>query len=353
MNAPVTEEVQADAAPDEPRLTATRPAAGIAKGWIWLAPGALLNLVGRNVALFIFLALVILASLFVENFAALDNAQVILKQSAIPAIAVIGMTMVLMTGGIDLSLGYVVGLASIVSGIMANTWLWPAPAVLAAILAMGLALGLCNGLITQFMRVPAFITTLGTGYVLYGLAQIVSQGSIINRLPKAFLAIGRTPMLGLPSAVFLALGVAVVFHLLISRTIFGRQLKAFGFGARAAVLSGVPGARINVTVYALCAALAALSGLLFTVRVNAAQPNMGGGAFTFEVVTAAIVGGTSLFGGVGTIFGTVIGTILIGVLLNGLVLMQVSSYIQQIIIGVIIVLAVAFDTFAKSRRRTG
>ena len=242
-----------------------------------IASGGLLNLVGRNVALSIFLALVILASLFVKNFAALDNAAVILKQSAIPAIAVIGMTMVLMTGGIDLSLGYVVGLASIVSGIMANTWLWPAPAVLAAVLGLGLAVGLCNGLITQFMRVPAFITTLGTGYVFYGMAQIVSQGSIINRLPKDFLAIGRTPMFGLPSAVFLALGVAVVFHVLISRTIFGRQLKAFGFGARAAALSGVPCARINVSVYALCATLAALSGLLFTIRVNAAQPNMGGG----------------------------------------------------------------------------
>ncbi len=209
------------------------------------------------------------------------------------------------TGG-AIPLGYVVGLASIVSGIMANTWLWPAPAVLAAILALGLALGLCNGLITQFMRVPAFIATLGAGYVLYGLAQIVSQGSIINRLPKGFLAIGRTPMFGLPSAVFLALGVAVVFHLLISRTIFGRQLKAFGFGARAAVLSGVPGAQINVSVYALCATLAALSGLLFTIRVNAAQPNMGGGAFTFEVVTAAIVGGTSLFGGVGSVVNSIL-----------------------------------------------
>jgi predicted ABC-type sugar transport system permease subunit len=103
-----------------------------------------------------------------------------------------------------------------------------------------LGLGLCNGLITQFMGVPAFIATLGTGYVLYGVAQIVSQGSNINRLPKDFLAIGRTPILGLPSAVFLALGVAVVFRVLISRTIFGRQLEALGLGARAAALSGVP-----------------------------------------------------------------------------------------------------------------
>jgi ribose transport system permease protein len=311
--------------------------------------GGFLDLVGRNVAPTIFLALVVLASLFVKNFADVDNAAVILKQSAIPAIAVIGMTMVLMTGGIDLSLGYVVGLASIASGILANTWAWPAPAVLAAVLVLGLALGLCNGLITQFMRVPAFIATLGTGYVFYGVAQIVSQGSNINRLPKDFLAIGRTPMLGLPSAVFLALGVALVFHVLISRTIFGRQLEAFGLGARAAALSGVPNARINVTVYAFCAALAALSGLLFTIRVNAAQPNIGGGAFTFEVVTGAIVGGASLFGGVGSVVNSILGVLSIKIIENCINLMGVNYNLYLAVQGVIILVAIVFGNLSNRR----
>jgi ribose/xylose/arabinose/galactoside ABC-type transport system permease subunit len=311
--------------------------------------GGFLDLVGRNVAPTIFLALVVLASLFVKNFPDVDNAAVILKQSAIPAIAVIGMTMVLMTGGIDLSLGYVVGLASIVSGILANTWAWPAPAVLAAVLVLGLGLGLCNGLITQFMRVPAFIATLGTGYVFYGVAQIVSQGSNINRLPKDFLAIGRTPMLGLPSAVFLALGVAVVFHVLISRTIFGRQLEAFGLGARAAALSGVPNARINVTVYALCATLAALSGLLFTIRVNAAQPNMGGGAFTFEVVTGAIVGGASLFGGVGSVVNSILGVLSIKIIENCINLMGVNYNLYLAVQGMIILVAIVFGNLSNRR----
>ena len=311
--------------------------------------GGFLDLVGRNVAPTIFLALAVLASLFVKNFADVDNAAVILKQSAIPAIAVIGTTMVLMTGGIDLSLGYVVGFASIVSGILANTWAWPAPAVLAAVLVLGLGLGLCNGLITQFMRVPAFIATLGTGYVIYGVAQIVSQGSNINRLPKSFLAIGRTPILGLPSAVFLALGVAVVFHVLISRTIFGRQLEAFGLGARAAALSGVPNARINVTAYALCATLAALSGLLFTIRVNAAQPNMGGGAFTFEVVTGAIVGGASLFGGVGSVVNSILGVLSIKIIENCINLMGVSYHLYLAVQGVIILVAIVFGNLSNRR----
>ena len=311
--------------------------------------GGFLDLVGRNVAPTIFLALAVLASLFVKNFADVDNAAVILKQSAIPAIAVIGMTMVLMTGGIDLSLGYVVGFASIVSGILANTWAWPAPAVLAAVLVLGLGLGLCNGLITQFMRVPAFIATLGTGYVIYGVAQIVSQGSNINRLPKGFLAIGRTPILGLPLAVFLALGVAVVFHVLISRTIFGRQLEAFGLGARAAALSGVPNARINVTAYALCATLAALSGLLFTIRVNAAQPNMGGGAFTFEVVTGAIVGGASLFGGVGSVVNSILGVLSIKIIENCINLIGVNYNLYLAVQGVIILVAIVFGNLSNRR----
>ena len=343
------DDIRANSRPGEREQPPAEASTASPKRPAQIAYGGFLDLVGRNVAPTIFLALVVLASLFVKNFADVDNAAVILKQSAIPAIAVIGMTMVLMTGGIDLSLGYVVGLASIASGILANTWAWPAPAVLAAVLALGLGLGLCNGLITQFMRVPAFIATLGTGYVFYGIAQIVSQGSNINRLPKDFLAIGRTPMFGLPSAVFLALGVAVVFHVLISRTIFGRQLEAFGLGARAAALSGVPNARINVTVYALCAALAALSGLLFTIRVNAAQPNMGGGAFTFEVVTGAIVGGASLFGGVGSVVNSILGVLSIKVIENCINLMGVNYNLYLAVQGMIILVAIIFGNLSNRR----
>ena len=306
-------------------------------------------LVGRNVSFFIFAILAILATLFVGNFAARDNLVIILKQAAIPAIACIGMTLVLMTGGIDLSLGYTVGLCSIMSGILAKTLLLPAPLVLLAVLAAGTAIGLANGLITQYMRVPAFITTLGTGYIIYGMAQIVSQGSIINRLPKPFLAIGRTDLLGLPSAVFIALGVALVFHILISKAVFGRQLRAFGFSPAAARLSGIPAARTNVMVYALCGTLAGLAGLLFTVRVNAAQPNMGGGVFTFEVVTAAIVGGTSLFGGVGSVVGSIFGVLSIKIIENCINLMGVSYHLYLAVQGAIILVAIIAGNLTNRR----
>ena len=316
-------------------------------------PGPLLErlgaLAGRNASFVIFASLAILAALTVGNFASRDNLVIILKQSAIPAVACIGMTLVLMTGGIDLSLGYLVGLCSILSGILAKTLLLPAPVVLLAVLAAGAAIGLANGLITQYLRVPAFITTLGTGYILYGVAQIVSQGSIINRLPRPFLAIGRTDLLGLPSAVFVALGVALVFQLLIGKATFGRQLRAFGFSPAAARLSGVPTARVNVAVYTLCGTLAGLSGLLFTIRVNAAQPNMGGGVFTFEVVTAAIVGGTSLFGGVGSVVGSIFGVLSIKIIENCINLLGVSYHLYLAVQGAIILVAIIVGNLTHRR----
>jgi ribose/xylose/arabinose/galactoside ABC-type transport system permease subunit len=317
----------------------------LSRGFVaWrVAVPALARFVRTNGSFVIFAVLALSACLFVENFASLDNFALIVKQAAIPAIACIGMTVVLMTGGIDLSLGYVVGLASIISGLLVKSVGLPVPVAMLATLATGAGLGLVNGLITQVMRVPAFITTLGTGYAIYGLAQIVSQGSIVNRLPPAFLAIGRTNILGLPSSVYLALAVALVFYLAINRSTFGRRLRAFGHSPRAAELSGVPTGRINVLVYVICSTLAALSGALFTIRVNAAQPNMGGGVFTFEVVTAAIVGGTSLFGGVGSVTGSLFGVLSIKILENCINLLGVSYHLYLAVQGAVILVAIVLE----------
>ena len=259
------------------------------------------------------------------------------------------MTMVLMTGGIDLSLGYVVRLASIASGILANTWAWPAPAVLAAVLILGLGLGLCNGLITQFMRVPKFIATLGTGYVFYGVAQIVSQGSNINRLPKDFLAIGRTPMLGLPSAVFLALGVAVVFHVLISRTIFGRQLEAFGLGAA--------GGRIERRAqrpdqrHRLRPLRHAGGAFRPSVHHPGERCSAQHGRRTIHLRSGdrAIVGGASLFGGVGSVVNSILGVLSIKIIENCINLMGVNYNLYLAVQGVIILVAIVFGNLSNRR----
>jgi ribose/xylose/arabinose/galactoside ABC-type transport system permease subunit len=297
----------------------------------------------KNGSAVILVLLVLLGIVFVRNFASVDNAAVIVRQSAIPAIAVLGMTMVLMTGGIDLSLGFVVGLASTATGFMAKVWGLPVDLTVAATVLIGALVGLVNGAIIQYMKVPSFITTLGTGYILYGISQLVSAGNVITRLPPSLLAVGRTDLLGLPTSVYMALGIVALGWFLIHRSVFGRALSAFGFNSRAAFLSGLPTARVNVLTYVLCSSLAALAGLLLTIRVNAAQPNMGGGVFTFEIITAAIVGGTSLFGGVGSVIGSLFGVLIIKVIENCINLMNISYHLYLAVQGGIILTVIVMD----------
>jgi ribose transport system permease protein len=297
----------------------------------------------KNGSAAILVLLVFLGIVFVRNFASVDNAVVIVRQSAIPAIAVLGMTMVLMTGGIDLSLGFVVGLASIATGFMAKVWGFPVGLTVAATLLLGALVGLVNGAIIQYMKVPSFIATLGTGYILYGISQLVSAGNVITRLPSSLLAVGRTDLLGLPTSVYIAVGIVALGWFLIHRSVFGRALSAFGFNSRAAFLSGLPTARFNVLTYVLCSSLAALAGLFLTIRVNAAQPNMGGGVFTFEIMTAAIVGGTSLFGGVGSVIGSLFGVLIIKVIENCINLMNISYHLYLAVQGGIILTVIVMD----------
>jgi len=297
----------------------------------------------KNGSAVILVLLLLVGIVFVRNFASVDNAAVIVRQSAIPAIAVLGMTMVLMIGGIDLSLGFVVGLASTATGFMAKVWGLPVDLTVAATVLIGALVGLVNGAIIQYMKVPSFITTLGTGYILYGISQLVSAGNVITRLPPSLLAVGRTDLLGLPTSVYIAIGIVSLGWFLIHRSVFGRVLTAFGFNSRVAFLSGLPTARVNVLTYVLCSSLAAVAGLLLTIRVNAAQPNMGGGVFTFEIITAAIVGGTSLFGGVGSVIGSLFGVLIIKVIENCINLMNISYHLYLAVQGGIILTVIVMD----------
>jgi ribose transport system permease protein len=297
----------------------------------------------------IFLILWTFAMIFVPRFAMVENALLILRQAAIPVIACLGMTMVLMTGGIDLSLGYTVGLCSIVGGMLVKTAGIPVlPAVLIT-LAAGALLGLLNGVLVQIVRVPAFIATMGTGYIIYGLAQIVSQGNDISRLPQNFLAIGRTEFLGVNSTVAIAAAVGLLMYYLIHMSTFGRGLSAFGYSPQASRISGVSTGRINILVYTISSLFAGLVGILLTIRVNCAQPNMGGGDYTFEIITAAVVGGTSLFGGAGSVIGSVFGVLIIKIIENCINLAGVSYYIYQAVMGLVILFAIIFENI-KNRK---
>ena len=307
------------------------------------------NFIKNNGSVVIFIILWTLAAVFVTKFFSMDNMLLIIKQSAIPIIACLGMTMVLMTGGIDLSLGYTIGLASIIVGILIkslgmNIWL-----AIFLTLGAGALVGLINGLLVQLVKVPAFITTLGSGYIIYGLAQIVSSGSDINRLPENFRAIGTTEVLGLNTTVVISLGICIVVYFLLHKATFGRTLSAFGYNPRASKMSGIRTERLNILVYVLCSTLAAVAGILLTIRVNCAQPTMGGGGYTFEIITGAIIGGASLFGGVGSVIGSVFGILIVKVLENCINLLNVSYYTYQAFQGMVILLAIIFEN-VKNRR---
>lgn len=310
---------------------------------------ALRKFVKKNGSLVIFAIICIIAAIGVPRFASADNMFLIIKQSAIPVIACIGMTMVLMTGGIDLSLGYTIGLASTSIGLLVKVYEVPyIPAILITLL-IGLLIGAVNGFCVQSLKVPAFITTLGTGYIVFGIAQIISHGESVNRLPKEFLAIGKTEIGGINTSVVIAIVIGLVFYYLLHMSTFGRKLSAFGLSEPASRLSGVSTGKINVSVYMICGVLASLVGILLSIDVNCAQPTMGGGNYTFEVITGAVLGGVSLFGGVGSVLGAVFGVMTIKVIGNCINLMNAAYYLYDAIMGLIILAAIIFEN-VKNRK---
>ena len=310
---------------------------------------AIRKFVKKNGSLVIFAIICIIAAVGVPRFASIDNMFLIIKQSAIPIIACIGMTMVLMTGGIDLSLGYTIGLASTVIGLLVKVHEVPyIPAILITLL-MGLLIGAVNGFCVQNLKVPAFITTLGTGYIIFGIAQIISHGESVNRLPKDFLAIGKTEIGGINTTVVIAIVIGLVFYYLLHMSTFGRKLSAFGLSEPASRLSGVSTGKINVSVYMICGVLASLVGILLSIDVNCAQPTMGGGNYTFEVITGGVLGGVSLFGGIGSVIGAVFGVMTIKVIGNCINLMNAAYYLYDAIMGLIILAAIIFEN-VKNRK---
>ncbi|WP_294145617.1 ABC transporter permease [uncultured Clostridium sp.] len=310
---------------------------------------ALRMFVKKNGSVVVFAILCIAAAIFVPRFASVNNFLLIIKQSAIPVIACIGMTMVLMTGGIDLSLGYTIGLSSTIVGMLVKTHeMAYLPAILIT-LGVGVVIGLINGFCVQAIKVPAFITTLGTGYIIYGIAEIVSHGESVNRLPKGFLAIGKTEVLGVNTTVVITAVICLVFFYILHMSTFGRNLSAFGLSEPASRLSGVATAKINVLVYVNCAVLASLVGILLSIDVNCAQPTMGGGNYTFEVITGAVLGGASLFGGVGSVVGALFGVMTIKVIGNCINLMNAAYYLYDAIMGIIILAAIVFEN-VKNRK---
>ncbi|MEZ6086715.1 MAG: hypothetical protein R3C05_01515 [Pirellulaceae bacterium] len=284
------------------------------------------------------------------DFLKLTNLLGVANQTAIYAIIAIGMTMVIITAGIDLSVGSLVALASVTTALvirdlgsgpesgMALTML----AVLAGIFVCAVA-GCFNGLMITAFRLPPFIVTLAMMMMASGLAFRWAEGSSIPNLPPILLTLGSGTLLQIPNPVWLMLIMYSIAHLVMSKMIFGRYVYAIGGNEEAARLSGVPVRRVLLAVYTLSGALAGLGGIVLTAKLAAGDPKFGL-MFELEVIAAVVVGGTSLMGGRGRIFGTLIGAFIIAVIKNGMNLLNIDPFNQKIVLGAVLLLAVMLDT---------
>lgn len=286
-------------------------------------------------------------SLSTGTFLSVRNALNILDQITVLGIMAAGMSFVILTGGIDLSVGSVLALAMMVMGWLANVVGLPMPiAILLALGAAGLC-GLVSGLLITAFRVPPFIATLAMMSVARGLANMITDGQQIVGFPDWFMSLAISRQFGvLTATVALMLVVLALSWLFLRYRSGGRMVYAVGGNPEVARLAGIDVRAVTVGVYVLAAVLAGLAGIVLAARLDSVQPSSGLG-YELDTIAAVVIGGTSLSGGAGSIGGTLVGILIIGVLRNGLNLLNVSPFLQQVVIGVVIALAVAAETFRR------
>jgi ribose transport system permease protein len=312
----------------------------------------LLKLLLRRRESGIFLALIgliILISYFAPRFLRPDNLFVVSRQIALVAIVALGVFFVILTSGIDLSVGSTIGLSGFMCGLAMAAGVPPALAV-AIGLCTGALVGAVNGAIVSFVGVTPFIVTLGMLGVARGVVLVIKKGDSVRDIPRSFIEVGNGSLFGLSSPVIVLLVLAVAAHVLLRHTPFGRRVYAIGGNEEATALSGINTRKVKFYTYVICGALASVTGMLYVARFQTAQADAGRG-MELDAIAAAVIGGTSLMGGEGSVVGVLIGAMIMGVIRNGLVLMQVSSYWQELIIGSIIVLAAILDIVRSRRRR--
>ncbi|WP_026923858.1 ABC transporter permease [Glycomyces arizonensis] len=292
--------------------------------------------------------LFIALSLASPYFLTADNLFNIGSQTAVIAIIAVAQTMVIITKGIDLSVGSVAALAGVAGAMVVRDLgfsVWEASAVAVAV---GAAAGLVNGLLVSFARLPPFIATLGMMSAGRGLVFIVTGAVGVYSLPESFQLLGNGVIAGVPFTIVVTAAVALAVGGLLSQSRFGQHVYAMGSNLEAARRSGIPVRRNLTAVYVLAGMLVGLGGVIAASRVNSGQPNYGIG-LELDVIAAAVIGGASLFGGQGRIVGTLIGAFLIALVRNGSVLLGINIHYQQLIVGLIIWAAVYFDQFRRRR----
>jgi ribose/xylose/arabinose/galactoside ABC-type transport system permease subunit len=258
------------------------------------------------------------------------------------------MTFVLVGGGLDLSVGSVLALGGVIAGLalLGGVPIWIS--VLLGVLA-GVLIGLFNGIVVAVFKIPSLIVTLGMMYFARGVVQVLTRGNPVYPLPEAFNFLGQGFIAGVPVVVIAAALLGVVAHVVLTQTAYGRSVFALGGNRETARLSGINVRRITIWIYVLCGAASGFTGVLTAARLASALSNAGTG-MELQVIAGCIIGGTSMFGGSGSILGTLIGVAFMNIIANGMVLMRISVYYQSMVIGAIIIMAVGIDQYNRKRR---
>jgi len=299
---------------------------------------------GPLIGLVVFIIILAFVS---DNFFTVNNMLNLLRQVSINGLIAFGMTFVILTGGIDLSVGSMLALGSALTAGLLTSGIDPLLAIFIGLL-IGLLLGAINGIIITKGKVAPFIATLATMTIFRGATLVYTDGKPITGLSDSFIfeMIGKGYLFGIPFPVIIMLIIFFILVFLLQNTVFGRQVYAIGGNEEASILSGIKADRIKIWIYSLVGMLSVLAGIIMTSRLNSAQPTAGT-SYELDAIAAVVIGGTSLAGGRGRIAGTLIGVLIIGVIDNGLNLLNVSSFYQQIVKGGVILVAVLLDRRSK------
>lgn len=301
----------------------------------------------RFTAVIAFVILFIALSILSPDFLTSDNILQVLRQIAVNGLIAGGMTFAILTGGIDLSVGSILGFSAMCTVILLNTGM---PSSVAMILGMliGATAGACNGVLIAKFKLQPFIVTLATMTILRGATLVVSKSMPVSASSNAaaFNFIGNSWILGIPTPVIILFLVFLLLWFILEKTTFGKKVYSIGGNEDVAKLSGIKVDQVKIAIYAIVGICSALAGIILASRLNSAQPQLGSG-YELDAIAAVVIGGTSLTGGKGRISGTIIGVLLIGVLSNGLNLLGVQSDYQQIVKGAVILLAVLVDRIKK------
>jgi ribose transport system permease protein len=316
---------------------------------------------GRGGALVLLAILVLIFGIAAEGFLTKDNLLNILRQYSVPMILAVGQTLVIVARGIDLSVAATAALSGSVMGVAFAHWGWPEPAALALGLAAGFAVGFFNGFVITKWKVPDFVATLGTFSAVPGIALLITDGLPVpdfeqavegRTVPDVVSTLGADSWLGIPLIAIVAAVCALIGGFVLGRTRLGRSAYAIGGNPEAARVSGIKVERSKIWIYIFAGVLAAIAGFMLTGRQGSANALMGEG-MELQAIAAVVIGGTNLFGGEGRVSGTVIGVLIIGVLSNGLSIMGISEFWQQVVNGLIIILVVAIDQWRRRAARAG